>query len=1127
MTSGIPGILTSLLLSSISAGQTGITLQEHLNRPWKAEMVTYPFEAANGQCLPEGVLLTGPNGPMPVQLSGVVLWPDSQFVKFARLSFVVEELKPLTSHAYTVKYEARPVTETAATDLRIVAGTDKAEVVSSALGARFLLGDRVYDKPAPAAEVPGPLFAIRLADGSWFGGSRMFGDTPIKSYSARLVAQGPVFARAECTYAYDGGNTLQVAMQVHAKGHELLVETDVKESRPGDGWDLLFTPGLPPLVFQFPKEQVKVLADARPIEKTSWKEKAIADFPTGTVTQLTPWGDWTNEQTQPDVYLKFADAERQIAIIRADPGAWVEPREPVMLDWNSRLFEKLLPLMKGEDNSLFLRANNVAGQRKWTLGEETDVQSKFSMYLSPKNTMSGPPARLNEVKDMLLDWPDGPERHPFLFLSAHEFNMAGQRNPSALRLAQDVESLRAVLNRLGDFDLMRGLMTVAVQYDAIIDSNLLTPQERKLFKAQMAYLAHYAASPANWSAERFFRSGNPNMTVTHTMNQGVVGCVLRDHPMGRKWAEYASQRLKHWLSTDIDERGYWIESSHYARVAVSRMIYFAIAAQKAGFHDFFADPRFKEVGMFYEKTLTPPDPLRKVALHLAPGIAAPCVRAGAPYGRGTRGDVWGLGGLLATATATSDPRYSRIMEWSWRECGFSDHTGDAVGGMNGLYPNRDLPVERPDWRSEYFPHLGCLLRSHVGTPEENYLLFVSHYPRSLDGELWPADVGILSKWFANGRPVAGVFQRIPETSHVLLENRVLLACNWDPANGVSPDTGYAAKTTQNAFTSLPRLDYVSAGFEVTEVAPHLISMPKDAPAFPKRDKVGKAPFHWQRQLLLAKDDQPGGVNYLVLRDTVAGGQPTQWHFWTLSEKLGTPQEAANREEFLKDKPGGKVAPARELTGDRFAALGQFDVDLDYYIASPANTPRYTLRYGISGVAYGLGPFNEFQDLLHLQLPSDGDYFVAIFPRFRTEEPPVFDTMGKGRAIRISGKFGTDHCFLAREPSEVKAGEVSFKGTAAAVQERSSGLVLVAAAPGEVSYGDYSVTTPIPVSVRVAPYSLSVDLPALSPGGQVVLRLPGRWSPAEAQTDVKVLRNKELHTLCIPASARAIRLEKAR
>jgi hypothetical protein len=110
---------------------------------------------------------------------------------------------------------------------------------------------------------------------------------------------------------------------------------------------------------------------------------------------------------------------------------------------------------------------------------------------------------------------------------------------------------------------------------------------------------------------------------------------------------------------------------------------------------------------------------------------------------------------------------------------------------------------------------------------------------------------------------------------------------------------------------------------------------------------------------------------------------------------------------------------------------------------------------------------------------------------------------------------------------VKAGEVSFKGTAAAVQERSSGLVLVAAAPGEVSYGDYSVTTPIPVSVRVAPYSLSVDLPALSPGGQVVLRLPGRWSPAEAQTDVKVLRNKELHTLCIPASARAIRLEKAR
>ena len=27
---------------------------------------------------------------------------------------------------------------------------------------------------------------------------------------------------------------------------------------------------------------------------------------------------------------------------------------------------------------------------------------------------------------------------------------------------------------------------------------------------------------------------------------------------------------------------------------------------------------------------------------------------------------------------------------------------------------------------------------------------------------------------------------------------------------------------------------------------------------------------------------PGGKNYLVLRDTMAGGQPTQWQFWTLS-----------------------------------------------------------------------------------------------------------------------------------------------------------------------------------------------------------------------------------------------------
>lgn len=56
------------------------------------------------------------------------------------------------------------------------------------------------------------------------------------------------------------------------------------------------------------------------------------------------------------------------------------------------------------------------------------------------------------------------------------------------------------------------------------------------------------------------------------------------------------------------------------------------------------------------------------------------------------------------------------------------------------------------------------------------------------------------------------------------------------------------------------------------------------------------------------------------------------------------------------------------------------MDVDYFIASPTDTPRHTLRYG--GTWAG-SKVPDYQDLLHLQLPGDGSYFIVVFPR-----PPV-------------------------------------------------------------------------------------------------------------------------------------------
>jgi hypothetical protein len=41
---------------------------------------------------------------------------------------------------------------------------------------------------------------MRQADGTWFGGSRMFGPGKIASCSGKLVDRGPVFARVAFRY---------------------------------------------------------------------------------------------------------------------------------------------------------------------------------------------------------------------------------------------------------------------------------------------------------------------------------------------------------------------------------------------------------------------------------------------------------------------------------------------------------------------------------------------------------------------------------------------------------------------------------------------------------------------------------------------------------------------------------------------------------------------------------------------------------------------------------------------------------------------------------------------------------------------------------------------------------------
>lgn len=139
-----------------------------------------------------------------------------------------------------------------------------------------------------------------------FGGSRLYGTTPVAGYAARLVEKGPAFMRVECRYQYAEGTTNSITTQLNAQGNRVYYSTSVSKKQPNDGWEILLN-GLPPLAFQYMPEQVKVQPRTHAIE--GWKERAIADYRTGIVSSLVPWGEWTTEFTQTEFFLAFVDED--------------------------------------------------------------------------------------------------------------------------------------------------------------------------------------------------------------------------------------------------------------------------------------------------------------------------------------------------------------------------------------------------------------------------------------------------------------------------------------------------------------------------------------------------------------------------------------------------------------------------------------------------------------------------------------------------------------------------------------------------------------------------------------------------------------------------------------------------
>ena len=1075
--------------------QVQLTLREQLNQTYVNELVYFPFTAKRGACPADSVRVTGPHGSLPAQLTDVTYWPGkAKSVKSARLAVLVDQLAPLSVATYTVSY-GTDQGFVPTSDLQVMRAQNQVELTTSHLSLRLPLGSTTFATPAAAETVPGPLSAMRLGDGTWAGDSALSGAVPVKAWSAVLTDAGPAFARVKMTYTFADGNVLTLAALLAAGDTAARWEMHAAQDRPAQGLDFRLPPlpGVTQAVFphgygQWARDRVlPIVPSAKPFCLLS---------PDSSIINQNP--------DNPPIIRLIGDGNHELQLRSHDPGAWVEPVKPFTYggypQWNLEMMpgcwehwhRKRMPVSYAADGTVTLHAGLEQGWRKWSVSAGAPLVGD---QLDRRNTL-------------VLDWPLKDTAHPHLFVSRQQVEERWQRaqadpalkaqllaggaaasvlpavmTPAAQRTPAQrdaaVAQLRDYLAKLGNYDVMRHGVANAGLYDALIDSDLLTAQERTLFRAQMAYLGYVMADAGCWSQERGFHTGNPNMHISYTLTLGIIACLLPDHPLAKTWANYATTWMEKWLADEVGAQGEWMSEgiSYGGQVSFPPLLAYALAAKRAGYHDFTNDPRLVKLMEYFARQYTPPDP-RHNNLRLSP-----------PVGRGHGWQTSGYLGLAAKLTADGNPDASRMLQWLWARGDYALQIGDTrLGGFEGYYLDKQLPKQAPEWGSILFPGVGAVLRHGFNTPSEHYLNLLSHVDSLRNLDIWTPCVGSIATWFAYGKPVSvnfnfdgGYYIR-----HELLRDGVLLAHYYDGAGNGKAPFGYYTTTHPEAFASLPSADYVRATYVNTRVDDR-DWFPEKMPATPKIAPATSPNLQWTRQTLFVKDADPAGPTWLLLRDTTAGGQPTQWQFWALSEKIGTPQQVRDP-AFRAELPGKTILPARDLPpGNLYTAIGQFGVDLDFYVAEPANSPRATMRYG--GKALHI---EEYQDMLQLRLPGDGAYYTAIVPRAAGAPSPVFSTVGDGKIIKVAGTDWTDYALLATTPVTATDGELHCSGTACTAAVRTTGTALSLGAAGEIHFGKYGLQAPTAASLQMTPQRLTLILPVDNTGGKFILYGPAGW-----------------------------------
>ncbi|MCG2659196.1 MAG: hypothetical protein L6437_02990 [Kiritimatiellae bacterium] len=1027
----------------VGRNRYAVTLTESLGKAWKNEIVSYPFPQGKGMT----IAVSNAGRSVPCQQSG------------ERLSLLVESLAPGERKEFSIVFsdEDRELTTTAGIQ---IAGTPQQVVMSN--GTLAIRMPASGDELPSGEPVPGPLLGVRFGNSPYLGKGCLESPLAVRSIENRIMEFGALWTTLEVVYTFEGGAVYRVrfTMRPNMPYCEVEEESTLRvrlwpAPRPyreigslgASFWNQAREDIAKPCLRPCPSSNVIFdlragFSPDRLITHSTacWEimDLALGSPALKTYTAMRPAlpfidGGW----------LGVYDSGRDeiLGVVSLDIAHWGIPDDVIHPKHRTVGANTEVILVDSAEAGSYLRFPIENLRRRWLLtvasrreglGETEPIghhepicrqaNSQFPLWELRTRLADLP---LNKVKDWVTGWPDTGDDHPRVLCGKADF-------PAIREKVRAVPELCACYERTGathcaDQYLMEGsvpglaAIEKATHAKALVESILqqgyvsptycialarplrryaiacdiqwdsFTPAEKREARRVCA-LAAYILSDGDWW-QYVFRPGEttylPNFNTDVFTCFGIIGFFLSDHPCSALWIRSLITRMNLELKTHLRPDGGGEENVGGYLVSTWQQLYMPAlwALRRNGVKDYSADPNILGGARFLLEVLGPPD-VRDGALRQMPPIGHH------PYAR----KCPPLFAWLAAFVKEADPALAANLMWAWRSVGSpvyqnGDHSGPLANPFSRHYVFHDptIPEQPPALESHNLPHVGAVLRSHGTSELGSYLFLKAGRVHSHHDD----DEGSFH-YFARGMPLALDGLPVQNGATAQQHNAVTFTQPGQPSGMIEK------------FTTTPEADYIRA-----RIAPRAFACNAMF-----TDGTHRSGF--TREIVFVKSPLPGGVEYLVVKDTSTGPDPCQWNLDVLSRQPA--QVAAGQVRF----PGH--------------AQAGFGMGLDIFFLEPV-IPEITFEAGVVNPKSGRTVTEHW--LLHAAGGPGTTFLTVLFPRRDSELMPQVEYCMREETVRIIHGESRDLIFLRPNPAVGADLEgVRFAGRAGLARRRNGDRHLI-------------------------------------------------------------------------------------